>query len=335
MEDKYIRRQVLPIDDAARERVKDLVNAYSVQGEGHPYENYGDQITLQKYELCPIYTLNLRTQYDSRSIGNKQYPYRGGSVYTRRFFKTSDVDLWSYQLLTTNEFCKNDKSYEVPGSHHVETCGRCGGSGKVICPDCGGSGTERCSVCHGNGQIQKTRSEYRHTADKVYSDGHREPVYNYVNVTYYETCRNCGGDGQVNCSTCGGSTKVTCQVCQGYGKNVHCYQIDQKLYNVYNEEYFLDDRVAAIREIAEQKEKCRGRSLFHDREEWIEKGTFAEDREIAGSLDGFIGKHALPVGGGCHILFQEAYVQRIEVWWVQYTYQGKTYNGCITSGLGE
>ena len=36
MEDKYIRRQVLPIDDAARKRVKDLVNAYSAQGEGHP-----------------------------------------------------------------------------------------------------------------------------------------------------------------------------------------------------------------------------------------------------------------------------------------------------------
>ena len=335
MEDKYIRRQVLPIDDAARERVRDLVNAYSVQGEGHPYENYGDQITLQKYELCPIYTVNLRTQYDRRSIGNKQYPYRGGSIYARRFFKTSDVDLWSYQLLTTNEFKQDNKSYEVPGSHHVEMCGRCGGSGKVICPDCGGTGTEHCSVCGGTGRIQKTRSEYQHTADKVYSDGHREPVYSYVNVTYHVPCSNCGGKGTVLCKTCDGTTKVTCQVCQGYGKNVHCYQIDQKLYNIYNEEYFLDDRVAAIQEIAEQKEKCRGRSLFHDREDWIEKGTFAEDREIAGSLDGFIGKHATPVGGGCHILFQETYVQRIEVWWVQYTFQGKTYNGCITSGLGE
>ena len=289
MEDKYIRRQVLPIDDAARERVRDLVNAYSAQGEGHPYENYGDQITLQKYELCPIYTVNLRTQYDSRSIGNKQYPYRGGSIYTRRFFKTSDVDLWSYQLLTTNEFKQDNKSYEVPGSHHVEMCGRCGGSGKVICPDCGGTGTEHCSVCGGTGRIQKTRSEYQHTADKVYSDGHREPVYSYVNVTYHVPCSNCGGKGYVLCKSCDGTTKVTCQVCQGYGKNVHCYQIDQKLYNIYNEEYFLDDRVAAIQEIAEQKEKCRGRSLFHDREDWIEKGTFAEDREIAGSLDGFIG----------------------------------------------
>lgn len=334
MEDKFIRRQVLPIDDAARKRVKDLVNAYAAQGEGHPYENYGDQITLQKYELCPIYTVNLRTQYDSRSIENKQYPYRGGEIYASRFFKTSDVDLWSYNLLTTNEFRQDSKSYEVPGSHHVETCVRCSGSGKVICPDCGGTGTERCSKCHGSGQIQKTRSEYQHTADRVYSDGHREPVYGYVNVTYHETCGRCGGRGVVDCSTCGGSTRVMCKVCGGRGQNVHCYEIKQKLYNIYAEEYFLDDRVASVREIADQKEKCRGKRLFHDRENWIQEGVFSEDREIAGTLNGFIDKHALPVGGGCHILFQEAEIDRIEVWWVQYTYQGKTYNGCITSGLG-
>ncbi|MBP5567552.1 MAG: hypothetical protein J6X57_08740 [Bacteroidales bacterium] len=335
MEDRFIRRQVLPIDDAARKRVRDLVNAYAAQGEGHPYEDYGDHITLQKYELCPIYTVSLRTQYDSRSISTRQYPYKGGNIYTRRFFKTSDVDVWSYKLLTTNEFRKDEKSYEVPGSHHVETCNRCGGSGKVICPDCGGTGTERCSVCHGNGQIQKTRSEYQHTADKVYSDGHREPVYSYVNVTYYETCRNCGGDGEVNCSTCNGDTRVTCPICHGYGRNVHCYAIDQKIYNVYAEEYLVDNRVAAVRELIEQKEKCRGRGLFYDREEQIQKGEFAEDREIASTLDGYIGKHALPVGGGCHILFQEADIDRIDVWWVQYTYQGKTYSGCISSGLGE
>ena len=113
MEDKYIRRQVLPIDDAARKRVKDLVNAYSAQGEGHPYANYGDQITLQKYELCPIYTVDLRTQYDSRNVSNRQYPYKGGSIYTRRFFKTSDVNVWNYDLLSTNEFKQESESYEA------------------------------------------------------------------------------------------------------------------------------------------------------------------------------------------------------------------------------
>ena len=67
----------------------------------------------------------------------------------------------------------------------------------------------------------------------------------------------------------------------------------------------------------------------------MSKGVFSEDAQIAGALNSFIGKHALPVGGGCHILFQETDVDRIDVWWVQYTYQGKTYNGCITSGLGK
>ena len=43
MEEKYLRHKPLPIDDAARKRVKDLINQYASRSEGHPFGNYGDQ----------------------------------------------------------------------------------------------------------------------------------------------------------------------------------------------------------------------------------------------------------------------------------------------------
>ena len=57
MEDRYLRNRILTIDQAARERVKDLVNQYAASSKGHRFGNFGDQIKLEKYELCPIYVV--------------------------------------------------------------------------------------------------------------------------------------------------------------------------------------------------------------------------------------------------------------------------------------
>lgn len=335
MSEKYLRHQSLPIDDAAREKVKRLINEYASRSEGHPFGNYGDEIILQKYDLDPIYVEHLHSQYDTRPVNNKQYPYRGGDVYNRRFYKPSDVDVWSYNLLTTDKFVHNGKSFEVPGSHHVETCTRCSGSGRVICSNCGGDGRNTCSSCGGSGQIQKSESRYEVTGYNVYSDGHREPVYGYRTHYYYVNCGNCGGSGTVECRTCGGSGKVTCPVCEGHGKNVHCFTIDQSLENVRDSHYFFTNNMAKIEEIVDQKKQLSGQHLFHERQTAISKGVFTEDSQIGAQLDSDIGQHAGKTGSNCHILFQEADIYRVDAWWVQYTYKGRTYTGCITSALGE
>ena len=335
MEEKYLRHKPLPIDDAARKRVKDLINQYASRSEGHPFGNYGDQIILQKYELCPTYVEHLHSQYDKRPVVNSQYPYKGGQIYTRKYYKPSDVDVWSYGLLTTEKFVHNGEKFEVPGSHHVEPCGRCSGRGRVTCPRCGGTGDQTCSVCNGNGQIKKTRQVYRHTADKVYSDGHREPVYSYVDETYYVTCSNCGGDGRVNCPRCDGNRTIQCEVCEGYGKNVHCFVIAQTLEDKVSSHYFHDPNVAKIQEFTDQYKNYRGQHHFHSRANAMRKGVFTEESELAGVLDSFIGEHSSQTNANCHILFQEADIFRVDVWWVQYTYKGRTYDGCITEAFGD
>ena len=350
MEDKYLRHEVLPIDESARKRVRDFVNEYASRSEGHPFGNYGDEIVLQKYELSPVYSVHLQSQYDRRTVKDKQYPYKGGDIYVRKFYRPSDVDVWAYSLLTTEKFVHNGESFEVTGSHHVERCGRCDGSGKVSCPSCGGSGDQPCSTCSGKGQIKKTRQEYRHTADKVYSDGHREPVYNYVDVTYYEKCSNCHGSGRVNCYNCGGDGKVTCPVCEGYGKNVHCYEIEQKLGNKISSDYFFDANVEKVAELVDTVKlydkwvvkkadfmnvDCAdffGSKLLSLRQKSIAGASFTEESELASALDSFIGEHKEMTGSTCHMLFQLAEIYRTDVWWVQYTYNGRTYDGCIAAG---
>ena len=335
MEEKYLRHKVLPIDDAARKRVKQLVNEYASRSEGHPFGNYGDQIVLQKYELCPIYVEHLHSQYDTRPVNNKQYPYKGGDYYNRRFYKPSDVDVWSYNLLTTEKFVHDGKSFEVTGSHHVENCSRCGGSGKVICPTCGGDTRVPCSNCGGSGQIQKSESRYEVTGYNVYSDGHREPVYGYRTHYYYVACSRCGGEGRVPCHTCNASGKVQCSVCEGSGRNVHCLVIDQTLEDKVLSHYFYHPNVAKIQELVDQKSKYLGQHHFHARDVALRKGVFNEDSEIGAKLDSFIGQHAGDTGSHRHILFQEADIYRVDVWWVQYTYKGRTYDGCISSTLGD
>jgi len=335
MSENYIRHQVLPIDDEVRNKVKDLVNEYAASSQGHPFQNYGNNIVLQKYEYAPIYVVNLHSQFDTRTVSLKDYPYKGGSFDARHLYRPSDVNVWAYHLLTTEKYVHNGKSFEVPGSHHVETCGKCEGSGRMVCPKCGGSGTQQCSSCGGNGQIEKTRSEYRHTADKVYSDGRREPVYSYVNVKYYVTCSNCGGSGSVSCSRCGGSTRITCDICQGYGRNVHCFAIDQDLDDSLLSHYFYHPDVAKVQELVDGKKDYKTVNMFHQHDKSIPSGIFTEDTELGDKLDSLLGQHAGKKGVSCHILFQDAYIQRVDVWWVQYTYKGRTYNGCISSKDGE
>ena len=59
-------------------------------------------------------------------------------------------------------------TYDGDGKEHVNTCGRCGGTGLVVvgntpdktqtCPTCGGSGktyNRTCKTCGGTGTIKK------------------------------------------------------------------------------------------------------------------------------------------------------------------------------------
>ena len=129
MDEKFIRRQALAIDQEAEAWVKEYINAYAASSEGHPFAGYGDDIKLETLELCPIYVVSLRTQYDKRYVNRGQYPFKNTTLPVRTVFKESDVDPWSFKMRTTDRFVEDNCTHEVDGSQHVETCGTCSGKG--------------------------------------------------------------------------------------------------------------------------------------------------------------------------------------------------------------
>lgn len=368
MEDRYLRNRILAIDQAARDRVKDLVNQYAASSKGHPFGNYGDQIKLEKYELCPIYVVELHTQFDNRPISSKQYPYNNASYGARSIYKASDINPWSYSLLTTEKFVHNGKSFEVTGSHHVETCEPCRGQGSVTCPTCQGSGDVTCSNCGGSGHLTCSScggrgysscsscggsGKKRESYSERYISGYEgyTPIYStriaYRDVscgscggsgkhtcyscsgTGQKTCSSCGGKGTKTCSQCYGRGSITCKVCEGKGRNVHCFSIDQELKDDLLTAYFHDEKVAGVAEIMDKRGHYTGERLFEFQAPSIGKGIFSGESEMAAKLDSMIVTHAGRVNDTCHILFQLADILRCETWWVEYTYKGKRYNGVI------
>ncbi|MBR5724382.1 MAG: hypothetical protein IKX62_03275 [Bacteroidales bacterium] len=368
MDEKFIRRQPLAIDQEAEARVKEYINAYAASSEGHPFAGYGDDIKLETYELCPIYVVSLRTQYDKRYVNRGQYPFKNTTLPVRTVFKESDVDPWSFKMHTTDRFVEDNCTHEVDGSQHVETCGTCsgkgeltcskcdgrglvtcsscGGDGTIRCTSCGGKGGSTCSYCHGTGGVQQSyeesytirdytgreqiryRTKYK-TVTCSHCRGKGTIVCSSCGGNGNKVCRECGGSGELVCGNCHGTGKVTCQTCKGCGRLVHAIYVDQKLYNTRSKVYFFDPRVRDVAEIYE-KDSYRGQWVLDRKEERLERGFFRGESEMAEQLDGFLDKHAEDVSTGCHILFQQAGILRVDAWWVEYTYEGKHYDGVIS-----
>ena len=375
MDDKYIRRQVLATDQIAQARVKKYINDYAASSHGHPYANYGDHIKLDVYELCPIYVVEMQTQFDRRHVREGMYPYKNIAIPNREYFRASDVPVWSFDFGEPDGFVNDEKEVEVYGSQHVETCSTCSGSGKITCPECGGrgtvpctkcggsghvrcricggNGTNQCTACHGSGNIQKSRQE-RYILSDTNWDGTKmtTPTYGYrtiyesvrcsscggrgqntctsCNGTGKDTCSTCHGSGRLTCDRCHGDGKITCTTCQGHGSNVHALYLNRQLCAELDQTFFHDPRIADVAELFDKRSESVGERVFDMTGPSLQQGIFSEERELAAKLDSFIASRAGEVNGGCHILFQQADILRVDAWWVEYTYNGKHYDGVIS-----
>ena len=366
MDEKFIRRQALPIDPAVRQRVRNYINAYAASSKGHPFANYGDDIKLEAYELCPIYRVTLRTQYDKRYVNSGQYPYRNTAIPNRKFFRVSDVDPWAFSFQTTDRFVDDRRAVEVDGSQYVETCKTCSGQGKYPCPVCEGVGSVPCSECGGTGKIYCKRCDHGYikcsacngagTRQESYQESYTSRDYSgreflgyrtvYKTVSCYSCsgkgenrCPSCGGawektctkcnHGRVTCSKCGGDKLITCSTCDGRGKLVQALYVNRHLYNNKDSVYLFDPRVGDVAEIFEQ-DSYRGYKVLDRTEERFERGFFRGESGLGAQLDTFLAKHDGDTSRGCRILFQQADIFRTDAWWVEYTYEGKRYNGVIS-----
>ncbi|MBP5572211.1 MAG: hypothetical protein J6X39_06035 [Bacteroidales bacterium] len=325
MADNYIRKQHLQIDQNITERVRRLINAYAAKSSGNPFGSFGDEITITNYEYSPIYGARFSSQFDIRTVEAALRPcrnpgkYGSGAQYTR----PGSVPVWDFALNTTTRFANKKEKFEVQGSHHEETCPNCSGRGTTTCSVCGGSGTRPCYNCGGKGYT--TYSSYEETGYRKYSDGHTEPIYGYV--TRRRDCSYCS-DGKVSCTHCSDG-QVTCRICEGCRSIVRFLTIDQTLEAAHSWKFIHDSKILKVAEIADNMSKLPAVALFQKSADSLAKGVYTEDSELASAIDRAIGEHDSRVDGASHILFQEAAVTKVDLYWVDYNYKGKHYYGAI------
>lgn len=229
------------------QEIKRIINAYSRQTSGHPFEDFGNDIRITVNDDCTIQECSVRTQYEARDKEERQRPYKGWTVAPRKVFNLSDVDSWSFRLRTPTDFTEEKTFYEVDGSAHVEQCttcsgqgrttcyscmgkgkevchrcggdyqhlrcGQCGGDGKNNCSSCHGTGKQACSKCKGTGKVVENLSEWKTHWDY----GLQKQVGGYEWVKKEVRCSACGGRGYFRCNSCGGTGTKTCSSCGGRG----------------------------------------------------------------------------------------------------------------------
>ena len=227
--------------------IRSIINAYSRLTTGHPFNNFGDRIKITVNDDCPIRECTVQTQYEERDKEEKFRPYKGWNVEPRKYFRISEVDQWSYNLLVPEDFTDRKTFVDVVGSAHVEgcagctgkgrstcitcmgkgkdvcpechgdykhlTCSKCDGDGKMACRACGGKGEQMCSKCGGTGRVVENVNEWRTHWDYQ----QQKNVGGYEWVKKEMSCSACGGRGHWRCSSCKGTCTEHCTACDGRG----------------------------------------------------------------------------------------------------------------------
>lgn len=245
------------------------------------------------------------------------------------------------------------------GGEKKVTCTTCHGQGKTTCHSCSGSGNIKCSRCNGRGfTLQEVKCPTCNGTGLLLNEG----TYNTDRTTrYYNcpechggtnnknvTCNDCGGKGKTHCSTCHGTGKVTCNhchgkgiiicpQCSGSGKNTcpTCHG-QQQLMHYYNIQRTLTAHAqttcalhstthAKFPEFQENWPHYAAQSIFHIKKDKIG----SDDLPTAPHLTKLFSSLIQEAEKRCHkgelILFQDLDIKKIDVWTLDYTFEGKKF----------
>ena len=102
--------------------IRQIINEYSRETGGHPFEDYGKDIKITVNDDSTIYECIVKTQYEDRDKEEKQRPYKGWNVAPQKYFSLRDVNAWAYNLKVPKDFTDKKSYVEVDGSARVEQC---------------------------------------------------------------------------------------------------------------------------------------------------------------------------------------------------------------------
>jgi hypothetical protein len=188
---------------------------------------------IEKATEVTFHTCILENFIDTRLISEANRPNRLG--VPMGYKKSSEFNIWDYNLNFKKEFYNSSDSYEIPESYHAIGCSTCNQHGKIRCSSCSGAGDISCNTCSGRGEKQCTNCNGRVDIKCWSCSGKGTKETGYGENKKIERCSSCSGRGSnkctrcsngfVTCSTCSGRGRVTCYTCHGSGE-VTCYQCE-------------------------------------------------------------------------------------------------------------
>ena len=312
------------------EKIRALIDNWSSHGFFRVRE-LGSKILLDKVIARDAHVVDLKSQYEERSVSTKSSPYKEEKVDN----KGSAPGMWEMEVRAPNDFEEREESMLIPHTEAVETCVDCKGTGggpcvpcegkgSVKCSFCNGVGTQICDRCQGTGQIRVTQTVTTHHV------GNRPPGQPGFTTQSKRVSERCGCTmGRIRCRTCQGKRTKPCKTCSGKGVFV-CPTCQGKRSLKTWKELSVKFRVAAAIELLnptdvapELIQSSSGETEFEDRAEQIgtingvEKGVKDLALQLVGNAQETGSKES-------RLLFQHLHVKRVSTWEVAYRYKNSS-----------
>jgi hypothetical protein len=297
-------QQAIEVRDAPtalpEDQAREAINRWS---QGFFRVRYlGDKIFIDKIVPAYSYTVQLRTQYEERSVAAVSVPYHGQPIDDRGL----PPDPWDVQVRRPNDFEERTETLAIPHTDRVSLCPKCAGVRSIDCGRCHAAGQVTCTHCGGRGfqdAIQPRPAQ----------DAAGKPTTQMVSVR--NDCPHCF-HGQVTCPACSGNGRVTCPSCEGTGHVRTFDQLTVRFHNAIQKEVL--DATDLPDELLREK---KGDSIFAKRAERIDS-TPGLPQQVESSSRTFLQKSQTFDERDTCLLFQDLAVERISIHEVTYTYAG-------------
>jgi hypothetical protein len=276
-----------------------LINQWSAQGFFR-VRGLGGKISVEEVVPCASYTIQLKSQYEDRSVSEQTVPFTGGPLDDHGH----RPDPWSMPVSAPTDFQDRTEAIPLPHTEHVRTCPACAGKTRVTCSGCGGFGKVNCPHCNGSGFRTRTETRTTHNAQGM-------PVTETVNVREACTCFH----GKVPCGSCGGAGTVVCGQCQGHGRIKTFEQLDVH--------FRVENQTEAVHETRMPDALLK---QTHGKVLCDERGTpTVPPPTLDGAVDGRVAQllERAKAAGHSHsrLLFQHLHIEHVPIQEVRYRYR--------------
>lgn len=348
MENFILEKDIIN-DAKLLERLKRTISQWANAIPHHDHRDLGDNIEITEAFYRPIYNYSLKTQYESRTITEKENAgenrYQLEGLPSRKYYSLSQVPVWDMDLQTCRPFDYSENDFVVDGSQYTVTCYKCHGNkrlacptchgkGRKTCPDCKGRGISTCPSCGGSGNrgscascggTGTQRAISGATTPCTSCNGTGKSRCRQCNGSGRSRCATCNGTGEIRCQNCGGTGRIDCPECNGLGKRIRYYQITQKF--DYNNDDSTEYHNRIKRKFPNFSDSCypEGRIIYEQSANLLSKNLLAAQPFHQNIYRTAYQKSLQRRSSSNRLLYQQFTIEQIDAFHLSYLYRGKKY----------